>query len=106
MTCFNLNTYYTFSQSYHLTFNPYDGNLNFNKKGAEFLGISTNLTAGIIKQVGRLQIGPSLILPIYDTWKKDPVFLEENYDGGKHKWLNGIGVGIVCNISLHKKTKL
>ena len=106
IACFDLNAYYSFSQYYHLTFNPWDGNLNFNKKNTMLFGFSSIISTGITKQFNRLQIGPSLIVPIYDSWWKDPVFLEEDYNGGKNKWLNGIGAGIICNISLHKKTKL
>ena len=106
ITSFNLNAYYTCSQYYHLTFNPNDGNLDFKKNEKQIFGLSGNIMVSITKQFGRFQIGPSMVLPIFDLWKKDPVFLEEDYHGGKSKWLNGIGFGIVCNISLHKKNKL
>ncbi len=100
---FHLSAYYTISQYYHLAANPWDGNLNFNKKNTIFFGFSGAISTSITKQFNRLQIGPSLILPIYDTRLKDPVFLEESHTGGKNKWFNGIGVGIACNISLNKK---
>jgi hypothetical protein len=105
ITGLNFTDYYTFSQYYHLTSNPYDGNLNFNKKETSSFGLSVNLSASLVKELGRFQVGPSLILPVYDSWQKDAVFLETDYNGGKNKWLNGIGLGVVCNILLHKKNK-
>lgn len=102
MTCFDLTAYYTYSQHYHLTFNPYDGNLDFNTRNKMLFGFSSAISLGITKKINRLQIGPSINIPVFDSWKNDAVFLEDNKKG-KNKWLNGIGLGIVCNISLHKK---
>lgn len=100
---FDLTAYYTFSQYYHLAFNPWDGNLDFNRKNKMLFGFSGSLSISILKQYKGFQIGPSLVVPIYDSWKKDTVFREEDYKGGKQKWLNGFGGGIVCNIFLHKR---
>ncbi|TBR20169.1 MAG: hypothetical protein EPO57_01185 [Chitinophagaceae bacterium] len=105
ITCFDLNAYYNFLQYYHLTFAPYNSNLNFSKRRKMLLGFSNAISSSITKQFNQIQIGPSIILPIFDSWKKDLVFQEEGYNGGKNKWLNGIGVGVICNISLHKKIK-
>lgn len=101
-TSFNLNGYYNISQYYHLSSNPYDNNLNFKKKDKTFSGFSSNISVGIYKKINHLLIGPALIVPIYETWRKDQIFLEENYDGGKSKWLNGIGIGISIKNSLNK----
>ncbi len=104
-TGINLGGYYNLSQYYHLTMNPFDNNLDFNKKEKRFSGFLSNISLGFYKRFGRYSIGPSLVLPIYDSWKKDPIFLEENYDGGKNKWFNGIGIGITAKISLQQKMK-
>ena len=101
ITSFNLNGYFTYSQYYHLTANPNDGNLNFNKNEKGFLSVSGNVMAAVTKKVGSLQIGPSLFIPVFDVYKKDPVFLETGSRGGNSKLLNGIGLGLVCNVSLH-----
>lgn len=99
---FDLTAYYTYSQYYHLTFKTFDGNQNFNKNNATLFGFSGTISTGITKQLNNLQIGPAIILPIFDSWRNDTVFLEDDKKG-KNKWLNGVGVGIVCNILLHTK---
>jgi hypothetical protein len=101
ITDLSVMPYYSFSQYYHLTSNPWDGNLNFHKNRAMLFGFSSTISIAITKQYKNFQIGPSLIIPVFDLWKKDLVFLEGN--GYRDKWVNGIGVGIVCNIFLLKK---
>jgi hypothetical protein len=50
----------------------------------------------------KMKIGPVLILPVFDAWKKDDVFREES-SAYRNKWFKGIGLGVSCNFLLNKK---
>ena len=106
VTSINLNNYYTYSQSYHINYenpgnpitNPYKGN------DRKFFGLSGNISIGILKKYNKYNIGPTLILPVYDVWRTDKIFPE--VQGTRSKWINGIGFGITFNYLLINKTKL
>lgn len=101
----NLNNYYTYSQNYHIpiyfTVNPINNNYKLNND--RFFGLSANIHAGLLKKIGKVSIGPSIILPVYDTCNTDRAFPDEDNDGFRNKWFKGIGLGIICNFSLTKK---
>ncbi len=97
----NLANYFTFSQSYHVVDNP--GNKNYKKSDKRYYGLSVFLCLRLLKNFGDISIGPSLILPVYDIWKKDLVFPEENNSDFREKWINGIGLGVTCYLLLSKK---
>lgn len=107
---FSLTNYYTFSQTYHMTADYPVGppNHKYKLKNNRYFGLSSVIELGLLKKIRQINIGPVLILPVYDMWKQDNVFpkngnsAESNSDE-RHKWFRGIGVGISCNYSLTKK---
>lgn len=85
-----IRNYFTFSQHYHL---PY-GNLfenNYKTFRKDFFGLGGELNIGIVKKIGKLSIGPSIIIPVYDSWSQDSIFPTENNSGNRNKWFRGIG---------------
>lgn len=102
VTGLNINNYFTISQYYHLSFNP-QGSQDYRKNNKRYFASSINLNASILKKIRRINIGPSLILPVFDIWKTDYAFPEETNSTSRNKWLRGIGLGISCNYSLIKK---
>jgi len=101
VTGLNLNNCYVVSEYYHLSYNPI-GSQDYRKKIKRYFGSSFSLNAGILKKYKKVSIGPSLMLPVFDTWKKDDTFIEEANSGSRSKWFNGIGLGISFNYSLTK----
>lgn len=94
----NITNYYTFSQRYILF-----SNIKYRKSDSHYFGFSTNIYTGVQKKFGKINIGPTILLPIYDTWKKDKVFPEEENSKSRNKWFRGFGVGLSCTYSLTKK---
>lgn len=95
---FFFRSYLTLQSSYKTNF----GGLVYKKPGMELFGYSLTTEAGLEKQFGRLRLGPKLLIPLFDIWSKDEVFLE-NKNANRNKWLNGIGVGFQINYPLIKK---
>lgn len=101
-TGINLNNYFSISEYYHLTYNPEGSkDLRTNEKEGYF-GSSVYISIGFLKKFEGVHVGPSFILPLFDTWKTDAIFPRETDSGSRNKWLRGIGVGISLNYSLHK----
>lgn len=106
----SLTNYYTFSQTYHMTPDYPVGphHHKYKLKNNRYFGLSSSIELGLLKKFRQINIGPVLILPVYNMWKQDKVFpknenfAESNLDG-RHKWFRGIGFGISCNYSLTKK---
>ena len=88
----NYNTYYSFSQYYHLRNNPAGSN-DFRNYNSHYFGSSFTIDMGIITQLGHRSIKPYLIVPVYDIWKTDATFQETN-SGNRSKWFKSIGVGL------------
>jgi hypothetical protein len=97
----DLANYYTFSQQYHLADNS--GDQAYKRKDGRYYGLSVFLSGSVLKNFGKISIGPSLILSVYDMWKTDKAFPEENGSHFRKKWGNGAGLGVTCNLSLAKK---
>jgi hypothetical protein len=57
----------------------------------------------LFKKTDKIEIGPSLIVPVFDIWKQDVVFPEENSADSRTKWFSGIGLGISINFLISKK---
>ena len=89
-----LNNYFTVSQSYHITS---QGSQPYKNTSSRFFGHSVTLDFSLLKQIKETQIGPILILPVFDNWKKDNVFPGESNSENRNKWFNGIGFGISFN---------
>jgi hypothetical protein len=90
--------YYTYSQSY--TFQSRDTML----RTSRYFGFSANINTAITKRIGKIYIGPSLIIPVYSQWRQDEEFHHE-VNGYRNKWLRGIGFGVTFNYSLTNKNK-
>lgn len=101
----NLNNYYTYLQYYHITYKNPDNPINndYKLKNGRYFGFSANLNASLLKEFGKFNLGPTIILPVFDIWKTDKTFPEETNSGTRRKWLNGIGLGISFNYLLTKK---
>lgn len=101
--------YFTFSQQYHM---PYDNSFipqpelqiqnNYKTFKKENFGFGGELNAGIIKKFGPVYIGPSIIIPVYDSWRKDSIFPTENNSESRKKWFRGIGTSIKILYTLKK----
>ena len=96
-----LYNYYTISQRYHLA----SRSINFKKGENRYFGLSFLLTSALLKRFQNFEIGPSILIPVFDTWKKDIVFPGENDSGTRNKWFQGIGWGISSNFLLTTKKK-
>lgn len=90
---FNLVNYFTLSQNYHVTYPAPEGT-DYKTSRFRYFGFSTNLHVGLQKEIDKIAIAPILIIPIYDTWKQDKVFPQEENEKSRSKWLKGIGAGI------------
>jgi hypothetical protein len=101
-TGINWNPYFAYSKNYHITYgsNGTTHSVNYVVPQKRYFGYSVNLTAGIQKQVKCFLIGPTIILPVYDRWKKDEKF-GENDNEHREKWFNGIGLGITISKDLN-----
>lgn len=90
--------YYTFSQRYILF-----STIKYKESDGHYFGISTNIYTGVQQKLGRINIGPTFILPVYANWKQDSVFPIEQNNKNRNKWLRGFGIGVSCTYSLTKK---
>lgn len=97
----NLNNYFSISEYYHLRENP-GGSKDYKTHKNRYFGSSVYISIGFLKKFDGFRIGPSFILPLFDTWKTDAVFPRETDSGSRNKWLRGVGAGISLNYSLHK----
>ena len=66
------------------------------------IGFSAELSGSIKKTIGRSQIGPNVILPVFSFWKQDSFFPQETDSKGRNKWFKGIGVGLSYVYKLSK----
>lgn len=104
-----IKNYITFSQQYHL---PYSNSFipqpelqiqnDYKTKNGRYFGLGTDIHVGIVKKIGELKIGPSLIIPIYDNWRQDKIFPTETNSQSRSKWLKAFGIGMICNYTLPK----
>lgn len=92
----HLSNYFTFQQRYKI-----NDEITYKRSDGGLFGQSVFLTAGIIKKLDKIKIVPQLILPVFDVWKKDEVFLESESER-RSKWINGIGLGVQINYPLGK----
>lgn len=104
-----VRNYFTFSQRYHM---PYDNSFipqpelkiqnNYKTFKKENFACGGELNIGGIKKIGKLFIGPSIIIPVYDSWKQDSIFPTENNSDSRNKWLRGFGTSIKIIYTLKK----
>jgi hypothetical protein len=96
-----LGDYYTISQKYHIDTKDTNPELPnpYKLPDKRNFGITSSIYASLLKQFGKFDMGPTLILPVYDRWKQDGVFFGETSSQRRDKWLGGIGLGFTCNYS-------
>lgn len=105
----DLKNYFTFSQRYHM---PYGNSFipqpelqikqYYKTNSSHYFGLATQLNLSVLKKVGKINIGPSLIVPVFDLWKQDAIFPTETNSGKRNKWFRGFGVGMKAIYSLQK----
>ena len=95
------SNYFTFSQNYQLKYNPM-GNLDYRKDNKRYFGYSANLNISGLKKINKFIIGPTLIIPVLNSWKTDDTFPEEINSNSRDKWFQSFGAGILLNYSLNK----
>ena len=100
----DISSYFTFSQIYHITY-PYPNGDKYKPSKGRFFGNAAKINVGIQKQFKEITLGPTIILPVYDNWKQDKVFPQENNSKSRSKWWAGIGIGMSCNYLINKKQK-
>ena len=96
----NFNNFYSYSQYYHIVNNP--GEKTYRRHYGRYFGHSSLLQGGLIKKFGKLDLGISILLPIYDTWKQDNIFPEESNSQSRNKWFRGISTGLTFNYLIKK----
>lgn len=93
----DLTNCYTFSQRYVLS------TITYKEGDSHYFGLSANISAGLQKRYGKLSVGPKLLIPVFNLWKKNEMFPPEEDDKSRSKWMGGFGPGINLNYSLSKK---
>lgn len=91
----SMNNFFIFQQVYKFHYK----NIIYRTNNKSLFAQSVFVNAGIEKKIGKLKIGPQLIIPLFDAWHKDDAFQEDNSEK-RNKWLNGIGLGIQINYPL------
>lgn len=92
----SIANYYSYRQYYRVTVGPPTGppNNDYTLHDNRYFGFSTLLQGGLTKQIGRVHLGPTVLLPVFDQWRKDQVFPTEENNQQRSKWSRGIGLGI------------
>jgi len=98
----DVNNYFTFSQTYHITY-PHPKGYDYKTSDKRFFGFSANVFVGLQKELKKFKIGPSLEIPIFSMWKKDKKFPQETNNDNRRKWLKGWGIGVTYTFPLTKK---
>jgi len=97
----NIRNYYSYSQHYHIVY-PSPQGTNYKQKHSRYFGFSADLNASLQKKMGKINLGPTFSFPIYNLWKQDEVFPQEENRKARNKWFSGVGIGLTCNYSLSK----
>jgi hypothetical protein len=96
---FEISNYFSFSQKYHIRF-PNPSGVNHIRDEFRYFGLSAKLITGLRKKIGNVTIGPNIILPIFDNWRKDDMFTDEKKSESRSKWSQGVAVGFSCAFQL------
>jgi hypothetical protein len=97
----DFQNFLTFSQYYRITAGYPTGppHHRFTTKEKRYFGFTAKLYAGMLFKIGRIRIGPDVLVPLFSLWKQDVIFGEEN-SASRNKWLRGIGAGLSCNYQI------
>ena len=67
-----LSNYFTYSQLYYITVGLNGpGRTNYRKHDFRYFGYSFYFTSSLEKNIGKINIGPAILFPVYDYWKQD-----------------------------------
>jgi hypothetical protein len=97
----DLHNFFTFSQYYHIT-HPHPEGFNLKLYNFRYFGILANACSSLQKKFNKISIGPTLIVPVFSSWKQDELFPQETNYGNRSKWLKGVAVGLACTFYLTK----
>lgn len=107
-TSVNISDYYTLSQVYHMDETYFTTTFEQAPTGSrewkhetrekEHFGYSAFLQLGLAKKAGGFSLAPSLLLPVFDSWRKDELF-REGGNGRDTRSKNFGGVGLALAIS-------
>ena len=97
-----VSNYFTYSQLYHIPYGT--GRINYRSGYVRYFGNSFSITSSLQKNVGNWKIGPTIMIPVFDLWKQDVKFPEEENEQNRSKLSNAIGLGFTFSYRLqHKK---
>lgn len=88
--------YYTFSQRYNLP----DFGKEYKTHNNRTLGYGIIAQLGLVKYFRDIYVSPKIIIPVFQSIKTDPVFLEGSQN--LNKWFNGIGLSFTIGKFLKK----
>lgn len=94
-----MNNYFTYSQLYHIRSGA--KGINYRKGNGRYFGYSVLFTGSFQKKIGKINMGPVILIPVYDAWKKDKNFPQEMDNGNRSKSFTGFGIGFTFNIPLN-----
>lgn len=106
---FTASNYFSYSQYYRITHDYPTGppNNKYMRYENRNVGSDFSLQLGFSKQIGRLQVSPIFMAPIYTTWALDDAFPKdaissEDPNSNKSKWFGGYGMGLRIGYLLTK----
>jgi hypothetical protein len=94
-----ISNYFSYSQKYHIRF-PDPSGVNHIRDEFRYFGLSAKMIAGLRKKIGQVTIGPNIMLPVFDNWRKDDMFTDEKNSESRSKWSRGVAVGVSCSFQL------
>lgn len=98
----NMGAHFSNMFTYHQVYKIGINGITYRTNGKALFAQSVYITAGLEQTIGKFKVGPQFIIPLFDNWRKDDAF-EENNKERRHKLFNGIGIGIQINYPLKKK---
>ena len=106
---FTASNYFSYSQYYRITHKyptgpPGHRYMRYEERNA---GADLSIHLGFAKQMGRLQVGPTFMAPVYSIWALDDAFPKdaessESPSTYRSKWLGGYGIGLRIGYKLTK----
>lgn len=96
-----IRNYFTYSQLFNITTSPNGTKYKTNK--SRYFGYSCLFSATLQKRIGKINIGPTLLIPVYDLWKQDENFPQENNSNSRNKLFKGFGFGFTLSYPLKQK---
>lgn len=96
---FDISNFLSFSQHYDVNYPP---NHVYKRNQIRLFGIGAGAQASLLKSFGKISLGPIVSLPLFEVWKKDHVFPQEDNDQIRSKWFGGFDVKLFLINLLHR----